>query len=183
MRGVERTVIGAIGDERTHQTSRRSPPGRRSRRSCRCRSATSSSAAKRTRATPRQRARGIVIGGKKFQVMAGPCSVESEKQLHDHRPRGEGGGRNDSARRRVQAAHVALRIPGSGRERPEAARQGAEGNRPGRSSPSCSREQHAEMVAEYADIFRSARATRRTSNCSSPPPRPASRSCSSAVSR
>jgi 3-deoxy-7-phosphoheptulonate synthase len=26
-------------------------------------------------------ARGVIIGGKKFQVMAGPCSVESEKQL------------------------------------------------------------------------------------------------------
>jgi 3-deoxy-7-phosphoheptulonate synthase len=81
IRGVERIVIGAIGDERTHHTletlttwpqvesvmpvqkrynlvSREGHPG--------------NSAIK---------ARGVMIGGKKFQVMAGPCSVESEKQL------------------------------------------------------------------------------------------------------
>ena len=33
------------------------------------------------------RVREQVIGGSKFQVMAGPCSVESEKQLLMTRPR------------------------------------------------------------------------------------------------
>ena len=82
MRGVERTVIGAVGDERTHQTletlttwpqvenvmpiqkryklvSREAHPAN-------------------SRITVRD---GTVVGGKKLQVMAGPCSVESEKQL------------------------------------------------------------------------------------------------------
>jgi 3-deoxy-7-phosphoheptulonate synthase len=81
MRGVARTVIGAIGDERTHQSlevlaswpqvesvtpiqkryklvSREAHPGNSS-----------------------VTVRGQVIGGPKFQVMAGPCSVEGEKQL------------------------------------------------------------------------------------------------------
>src|SRR5437867_2137869 len=81
MRGVERTVIGAIGDERTHQTletlttwpqvesvmpvqkrykltSREGHPGNSTINVC-----------------------GNVIGGRKFHVMAGPCSVENEMQL------------------------------------------------------------------------------------------------------
>ncbi len=82
MRGVERVVIGAIGDERKHQTletlvswpqvekvmpvqkrfklvSREAHPGNS------------------TITLPN----GTVIGGKKLVVMAGPCSVESETQL------------------------------------------------------------------------------------------------------
>ena len=81
MRGVERTVIGAIGDERTHQTLE-----------------TLVTWAQVESVTPIQKrfklvsreahpanstinVRGNVIGGRKFHVMAGPCSVESEKQL------------------------------------------------------------------------------------------------------
>src|SRR5687767_4416593 len=81
MRGVERTVIGAIGDERTHQNLE-----------------TLQSWAQVESVTPIQKrfklvsreahpgnstiqVRRNVIGGKKFHVMAGPCSVESEKQL------------------------------------------------------------------------------------------------------
>jgi 3-deoxy-7-phosphoheptulonate synthase len=81
MRGVERTVIGAIGDERTHQSLE-----------------TLTTWAQVESVTPIQKrfklvsreahpgnstvkVLGHVIGGKKFHVMAGPCSVESEKQL------------------------------------------------------------------------------------------------------
>jgi 3-deoxy-7-phosphoheptulonate synthase len=81
MRGVARTVIGAIGDERTHQSLE-----------------TLVTWAQVESVTPIQKryklvsreahpanstiqVRGLVIGGKKFHVMAGPCSVESEKQL------------------------------------------------------------------------------------------------------
>ena len=83
MRGVAHTVIGAIGDELTHQ------------------SLETLAAAfpdivesvlpvqKRYKLVSREAhpepstidVRGIVIGGKKVHVMAGPCSVESEKQL------------------------------------------------------------------------------------------------------
>ncbi len=83
MRGVARTVIGAIGDELTHQTLESLPslfPN-----------AVESvmPVQKRYKFVSREAhpanshvtVRGNVIGGKKLQVMAGPCSVESEKQL------------------------------------------------------------------------------------------------------
>lgn len=81
IRGVERTVIGAIGDERTHHTLETlnawpqvenvMPVQKRYK-------LVSREAHKATSSVPVQ---GNLIGGRKFQVMAGPCSVESEKQL------------------------------------------------------------------------------------------------------
>ena len=83
MRGVARTVIGAIGDELTHQSLETlamgfpdivesvTPVQRRYKLVSR-------------EAHPQNstiRVRDQVIGGKKFHVMAGPCSVESEDQL------------------------------------------------------------------------------------------------------
>lgn len=82
MRGVVRTVIGAIGDERKHHTLE-----------------TLTSFAQVESVMPIQKrfklvsreahpanstikvGKNIIIGGKKVQIMAGPCSVESEKQL------------------------------------------------------------------------------------------------------
>jgi len=83
MRGVARVVIGAIGDELTHASLE---------------SLVTEFPASVESVTPVQKryklvsreahpadstvtVRGNVIGGKKFQVMAGPCSVENEKQL------------------------------------------------------------------------------------------------------
>jgi 3-deoxy-7-phosphoheptulonate synthase len=83
MRGVARTVIGAIGDEITHANletlAAQFPKAVESVLPIQ----------KRYRLVSREahpansyvRAGKQVIGGKKFQVMAGPCSVESEKQL------------------------------------------------------------------------------------------------------
>jgi 3-deoxy-7-phosphoheptulonate synthase len=81
MRGVARTVIGAIGDERTHETlesltsfpqvERVMPVQKRYK-------LVSREAQKDATVIP---VRGNLIGGRKFQVMAGPCSVEDEKQL------------------------------------------------------------------------------------------------------
>lgn len=81
MRGVERTVIGAIGDERTHQTletlsvwpqvEQVMPVQKRYKLVSREAHKTSSTV----------NVRGLVIGGKKVQIMAGPCSVENESQL------------------------------------------------------------------------------------------------------
>ncbi|MDB6036490.1 MAG: 3-deoxy-D-arabinoheptulosonate-7-phosphate synthase [Verrucomicrobiales bacterium] len=81
MRGVERTVIGAIGDERTHgsletlsawtQVENVMPVQKRYKLVSR----------EAHRGNSTINVRGNLIGGKKFQVMAGPCSVESEKQL------------------------------------------------------------------------------------------------------
>jgi len=81
MRGVAHTVIGAIGDERTHRTLEvlSSWPQVQSVMPVQKRYKLVSREAHKANSTVN--ARGVVIGGKKFQVMAGPCSVESEKQL------------------------------------------------------------------------------------------------------
>jgi len=83
MRGVARTVIGAIGDELTHQSLETlamvfpetvesvTPVQKRYKLVCR-------------EAHPQNSTVQVaqhVIGGQKFHVMAGPCSVESETQL------------------------------------------------------------------------------------------------------
>jgi 3-deoxy-7-phosphoheptulonate synthase len=82
MRGVERVVIGAIGDERTHQNletlttwpqvEKVMPVQKRHKLVSR-----EAHKGNSTITLPN----GTIIGGKKFVVMAGPCSVESEKQL------------------------------------------------------------------------------------------------------
>ena len=83
MRGVARTVIGAIGDELTHASLESlvlefpqavecvNPIQKRYKLVSREAHPTDSTVAVRDQ----------VIGGNKFQVMAGPCSVESEQQL------------------------------------------------------------------------------------------------------
>jgi 3-deoxy-7-phosphoheptulonate synthase len=81
MRGIERTVIGAIGDERTHQTLEVLGSWPQVERVM--------PVQKRYKLVSReaQKSNSVVaagqnfIGGKKFQVMAGPCSVEDERQL------------------------------------------------------------------------------------------------------
>lgn len=81
--GVERTVIAAIGDERTHHTletlisfpfvDRVMPVQRRFELASRETHPKGSMV----------KAHGQAFGGKTFQIMAGPCSVESEKQILD----------------------------------------------------------------------------------------------------
>jgi 3-deoxy-7-phosphoheptulonate synthase len=83
MRGVARTVIGAIGDELKNQTLENLPAN--------FPQAVESvmPVQKRYKLVSREahpsnstvNVRGNIIGGKKLQVMAGPCSVEGEKQL------------------------------------------------------------------------------------------------------
>ena len=83
MRGVARTVIGAIGDELTHHSLESlaalfpqvvesvMPVQKRFKLVSREAHPANSTIA----------VRGNLIGGRKIQIMAGPCSVESEKQL------------------------------------------------------------------------------------------------------
>jgi 3-deoxy-7-phosphoheptulonate synthase len=82
MRGVERTVVGAIGDERTHssletltawpQVEKVMPVQKRYKLVSR----------EAHKANSRIKiGKDIVIGGEEIVVMAGPCSVESETQL------------------------------------------------------------------------------------------------------
>ena len=81
MRGVARTVIGAIGDESTHQSleALTAWPQVESVMPIQKRYKLVSREAHPTNSTVK--AGGTLIGGKKFVVMAGPCSVESEEQI------------------------------------------------------------------------------------------------------
>jgi 3-deoxy-7-phosphoheptulonate synthase len=83
MRGVARTVVGAIGDELTHQTleslATMFPEEVESVMPVQKKFKLVSREAHPTNSTVR--VGDAVIGGRKLQVMAGPCAVESERQL------------------------------------------------------------------------------------------------------
>jgi 3-deoxy-7-phosphoheptulonate synthase len=81
MRGVERTVVGAIGDERTHQSLEvlGSWPQVESVMPVQKRYKLVSREAHKKTSTIKVGKE--IIGGKKLQIMAGPCSVEDEMQL------------------------------------------------------------------------------------------------------
>jgi 3-deoxy-7-phosphoheptulonate synthase len=83
MRGVARTVVGAIGDELTHQTletlSSLFPAEVESVMPVQKKFKLVSREAHPTNSSVR--VGDVVIGGSKLQVMAGPCAVESEQQL------------------------------------------------------------------------------------------------------
>src|ERR1044071_1457305 len=83
MRGVARTVIGAIGDELTHRSletlATQFPQIIESVMPVQKRYKLVSREAHPSNSTVQVGKH--TIGGKKLHVMAGPCSVESEKQL------------------------------------------------------------------------------------------------------
>src|SRR5213596_3404291 len=85
MRGVARTVVGAIGDELTHQSLESLltlfPQAVESVMPVQKRFKLVSREAHPADSTIN--VRGALIGGRKIQIMAGPCSVESERQLLD----------------------------------------------------------------------------------------------------
>ena len=81
MRGVERTVIGAIGDERKNHTLETLAVWPQVERVIPVQKRYKLVSREAHKANSTINVRGNLIGGKKFQVMAGPCSVESEKQL------------------------------------------------------------------------------------------------------
>jgi len=81
MRGVERVVIGAIGDERTHQTLETLTGWAQVEKVIPVQKRFKLVSREAHQGNSTITVNGRVIGGKKFQVMAGPCSVENEKQL------------------------------------------------------------------------------------------------------
>src|SRR3954465_5730560 len=81
MRGVERTVVGAIGDERTHQTLETLTSWPQVESVMPVQKKYKLVALEAHKATSTVHVRGSIIGGKKFQVMAVHRSVESEKQF------------------------------------------------------------------------------------------------------
>jgi 3-deoxy-7-phosphoheptulonate synthase len=153
MRGVARTVIGAIGDERTHasleplstwpQVESVTPIQKRYKLVSREAHPTDSTVT----------ARGVVIGGRKIPGHGRPLLGGKRGPAPPHGRGGQGSRRHHPPRRRLQAAHLALRIPGARRERPQTPRQGPPRNRPARSITELLSENHADLVAEYADIL------------------------------
>ena len=94
---------------------------------------------------------GLAIGGEEVVVMAGPCSVESERQILAAARASARQGRRSFARVRSSLA-LTVRLPRSGTRRTRPARPGSRGNRP----PHCHRSVDAEdvdHVAKYADIL------------------------------
>ena len=109
---------------------------------------------------------GRRIGGDHFATIAGPCTVESREVLLDAASDRQGGRRAVPARRRLQAAHLAVLVPGPGRGRAAPARRGEGRDRPadrdradGRARPragarggrrgAARRPQHAELHAAH----------------------------------
>ena len=128
-----------------HRRGRRTVCRRRSKRCSRSTAASSESSACQqdqaqpagisTRSKTKIKVRDFEIGGDEVTVIAGPCSVEIRRADHGDRPRRQGRRREDPARRRLQAAHLALRVPRARQARPRNPGPGAGGDRPRRSSP------------------------------------------------
>jgi 3-deoxy-7-phosphoheptulonate synthase len=78
---VERTVIGAIGDERRNHTLETLAAWSQVERVMPVLKRYKLVSREGQKANSSINVRGNIIGGKKFQVMAGPCSVEDKKQL------------------------------------------------------------------------------------------------------
>ena len=114
---------------------------------------------------------GRKIGGEHFSLIAGPCTVESRDQTLTTARAVAAGRRLAVPRRRLQAAHLAVRVPGPRPGGPAAARGGQGGDRPadrhradGRARPRARgggrrrrpgrRPQHAELRAAGRDRAR-----------------------------
>lgn len=81
MRGVERIVIGAIGDERTHHTLETLTVWPQVEKVMPVQKRYKLVSREAHKANSTVHLGDTVIGGAQFQVMAGPCSVETESQL------------------------------------------------------------------------------------------------------
>ncbi|MCX6903549.1 MAG: 3-deoxy-7-phosphoheptulonate synthase [Verrucomicrobia bacterium] len=81
MRGVARTVIGAIGDEQTHQSLETLTTWPQVEQVMPVQKRYKLVSREAHPANSTIKVRDQIVGGKKFQVMAGPCSVETESQL------------------------------------------------------------------------------------------------------
>ena len=78
--------------------------------------------------------KGVKVGGREVVLMAGPCTIEIEGAGRRHRADRGRGGRAHHARRRVQAADLAVRVPGHGRGGTEDPPRSRRSPRPARSS-------------------------------------------------
>ena len=106
---------------------------------------------------------GVTFGGNDVQIIAGPCSVESEEQIIAAAHRGARRRRHGAARRRVQAAQLPVRVSGTRQEGTRAARAGAArdgsagrdrgARRRGRAPRGRVRRLHSDRRAKHAELF------------------------------
>jgi 3-deoxy-7-phosphoheptulonate synthase len=154
MRGVARTVIGAIGDELTHQSletlAMTFPAVVESVTPIQKRYKLVSREAHPENSTVN--VRNQVIGGKKFHVMAGPCSVESEKQLLTVAESVRGAGATILRGGAFKPRTSPYEFQGLGVKGLKLLAKARRETGLGVITELLS-EQHAELVAEYADII------------------------------
>ena len=79
--GVARTVIGAIGDERTHESLEKLTTWPQVESVMRVQKRYKLVSREAHEKTSAIKVRNLELGGSKVHIMAGPCSVESERQL------------------------------------------------------------------------------------------------------
>ena len=152
MRGIARVVVGAIGDERTHQSLEVLSSWPQVERVIPVQKRYKLVSREGTRESSVIPVGKHAIGGKKFQVMAGPCSVENEFQLM-------------AAARAVQKAGATILRGGAFKPRTSPYEFQGLGEKGLKLLAKARREtglaiitellseQHASMVAEYADII------------------------------
>ena len=115
IRGVERTVVACVGEERgeQHQLGHLESVAGVDRVMPVLRSFKLAAREVRPEGS-RVNVGGVEIGGRRIAVIAGPCAVESEAQVEAAAAAVKAAGATSAARRRVQAAHLALLVPGDG---------------------------------------------------------------------
>ena len=122
--GEERTVIGVVGSDVERVAHIGTLPG--VEQVIRISSPYKLASAEHQPERTRVRVNGVEVGlGQELVVMAGPCAVESREQLLETARMRQARGRPHPARRRLQAAHLAVRLPGAGPGRPQAPARGA----------------------------------------------------------
>ena len=115
-RGTERTLIGAVGDERALEPEMFDPmPG--VEKSMHIVKQYKMVAREWHKANTVIDVSGIPIGGNTVQVIAGPCSVETIPQMTAAAAGVEGRRCTTDARRRLQASDEPLRVSGQGSRR------------------------------------------------------------------
>ena len=180
-RGEEVTVIGAIGD-REHVPGSGSRAHPASTSSCRSSSRTSSPAPQL-----RHGERSIFdIGGPQGRRRAlradrRPVHGRVARPDADDRRHRQGGRRDDVPRRRLQAAHVPVRVQGLGQEGLRLLAEAKERTGLPIVTELHGRARPGGRCSRSPTSSRSARATCRTTRCSARSAAPASRRCSSAA--
>ena len=147
------TAIGAIGDpEGVREARLRGHGGRRPRRPD-----LAPLQARLLRALPRRPERvrhRRAHGRRRRDVLPDRRAVHGRvaRADDDRRAHGQGGGRLDAARRRLQAAHVAVRVQGARRRRARDPRRGARGDRAADRHRAARHASTPTSIAEYADV-------------------------------